>query len=49
METSNKRAIKLYMRPGYIIKWRTPSIEIKKDTVEFFKMFKVLEQDSKVT
>jgi len=49
METSNKRAIKLYIRLGYIIKWRTPSIKIKKETFEFFKMFKVLEQDSKVT
>lgn len=33
---------------GYIIKWRTPSIKIKKETFEFFRMFKVLEQDSKV-
>ena len=49
VETNNKRAIKLYERLGYIIKWRTPSIKIKKETFEFFRMFKVLEQDSKVT
>ncbi len=48
VETNNKRAIKLYERLGYIIKWRTPSIKINKETFEFFRMFKVLEQDSKV-
>ena len=50
VETNNKRAIKLYERLGYIIKWRTSSIKINKETFEFFRMFKVLEQDSsKVT
>ena len=49
VETNNKRAIKLYERLGYIIKWRTPSIKINKEIFEFFRMFKVLEQDSKVT
>jgi ribosomal protein S18 acetylase RimI-like enzyme len=50
VETNNKRAIKLYERLGYIIKWRTPSIKIKKETFEFFRMSKVLGQDSsKVT
>ena len=29
VETNNKRAIKLYEKLGYIIKWRTPSIKIK--------------------
>lgn len=48
VETNNKRAVKLYKRLGYIIKWRTPSIKINKETFEFFRMFKVLEQDSKV-
>ena len=46
VETNNKRAIKLYEKLGYIIKWRTPSIKIKKETFEFFRMLKVLEQDS---
>jgi len=50
VETNNKRAIKLYEQLGYIIKCRTPSIKINKKTFEFFRMFKVLEQDSsKVT
>jgi len=49
VETSNKRAIKLYEKLGYIIKWRTPSIKIKKETFEFFRMHKVLEEDSKGT
>jgi len=49
VETNNKRAVRLYERLGYIIKWRTPSIKINKKTFEFFRMFKVLEQDSKVT
>lgn len=49
VETNNKKAIKLYERLGYIIKWRTPSVKINKETFEFFRMFKVLEQDSKVT
>ena len=43
VETNNKRAIKLYEKLGYIIKWRTPSIKIKKETFEFFRMLKVLE------
>ena len=46
VETNNKRAVKLYERLGYIIKWRTPSIKINKETFEFFRMHKVLEQDS---
>ena len=46
VETNNKRAIKLYEKLGYIIKWRTPSIKIKKETFEFFRMLKVLEQES---
>lgn len=49
VETNNKRAVKLYERLGYIIKWRTPSIKINKETFKFYRMFKVLEQDSKVT
>ena len=50
VETNNKRAVRLYERLGYIIKWRTPSIKINKETFEFFRMFKALEQDSsKVT
>ena len=50
VETNNQRAVRLYERLGYIIKWRTPSIKINKETFEFFRMFKVLEQDSsKVT
>jgi len=49
VETNNQRAIRLYERLGYIIKWRTPSIKINKETFEFFRMFKVLEQESKVT
>ena len=49
VETNNKRAIKLYEKLGYIIKWRTPSIKIKKETFEFFRMLKVLEEDSKGT
>jgi ribosomal protein S18 acetylase RimI-like enzyme len=48
IETNNKRAVKLYERLGYIIKWRTPSIKINKETFEFFRMHKVLEQDSKI-
>jgi len=48
VETNNKRAVKLYEGLGYIIKWRTPSIKINKKTFEFFRMFKVLEQDSKI-
>jgi ribosomal protein S18 acetylase RimI-like enzyme len=43
VETNNKRAIKLYEQLGYIIKWRTPSIKIIKETFEFFRMLKVLE------
>ncbi len=43
VETNNKRAIKLYEKLGHIIKWRTPSIKIKKETFEFFRMLKVLE------
>lgn len=49
VETNNQKAIKLYERLGYIIKWRTPSVKINKEIFEFFRMFKVLEQDSKVT
>jgi len=50
VETNNKKAIKLYERLGYIIKCRTPSIKINEETFEFFRMFKVLGQDSsKVT
>ncbi len=49
VETNNKRAIKLYEKLGYIIKWKTPSIKIKKETFEFFRMLKVLEQDNKST
>jgi len=45
VETSNKRAIELYERLGYIIKWRTQSFKISKETFEFFRMFRVLEQD----
>lgn len=48
VETNNKRAVKLYERLGYIIKWRTPSIKINKETFELFRMHKVLEQDSKI-
>jgi len=47
VETSNKKAIKLYERLGYIIKWRTSSIKISKETFEFFRMFKVLGPDSR--
>ncbi|MEA2087206.1 MAG: N-acetyltransferase [Candidatus Caldatribacteriota bacterium] len=46
VETNNKKAIKLYERLGYIIKWRTPSIKINKEIFEFFRMFKVLGQGS---
>jgi ribosomal protein S18 acetylase RimI-like enzyme len=49
METSNRRAVKLYERLGYIIKWRTPSIKNNKESFEFFRMFIVLEQDNKAT
>lgn len=48
VETNNKKAVRLYERLGYVIKWRTPSIKINKETFEFFRMFKVLEQDSNV-
>ena len=48
VETNNKRAVKLYERLGYIIKWRTPSIKINKEIFELFRMHKVLEQDSKI-
>jgi len=49
VETNNKRAIKLYKKLGYIIKWKTPYIKNKKETFEFFRMLKVLEEDSKDT
>jgi len=42
VETNNKRVIKLYERLGYIIKWRTTSIKVNKETFKFFRMFKVL-------
>lgn len=50
VETSNKRAFKLYERIGYIniIKWRTPSFKIGKETFEFFGMCKTLEQDGNI-
>lgn len=50
VETSNKRAFKLYERIGYIniIKWRTPSFKISKETFEFFGMCKTLEQDGNI-
>jgi ribosomal protein S18 acetylase RimI-like enzyme len=41
VETNNKRAIKLYERIGYIIESRMPSLEINKETFEFFRMSKV--------
>ena len=41
VETNNKRAIKLYERLGYIIESKTPSLEINKETFEFFRMSKV--------
>jgi len=42
VETDNKRAITLYERLGYIIESRTPSLEIDKETFDFFRMSKVL-------
>lgn len=48
VETNNKKAVRLYEKLGYVIKWRIQSIKINKETFEFFRMFKVLEQDSNV-
>ena len=50
VDTSNKRAFKLYERIGYIyiIKWRSPSFEINNETLEFFGMRKTLEQDGNI-
>jgi len=48
VEVNNERAIKLYERIGYIIERRTPSFKISKETFEFFRMCKILEQDDNV-
>ena len=48
VETSNERALKLYERLGYSIERKTPRFEIDKKTFEFFRMCRILKQDSSV-
>ncbi|MCK4309110.1 MAG: GNAT family N-acetyltransferase [Candidatus Atribacteria bacterium] len=48
VDTSNERALKLYERLGYIIEKRAPCFKINKETFDFFRMYRILEQDGNV-